>query len=143
MKKYISIFVMVSAFIGSNIINAQVDKQSAIKVANQLFNACKNNDYRSTADILAYHGSDEARLYKDTYNYTNSQEASEVKRFCRRMKAMVEISDSYEFGSFKTRKVHGHEVKSLDVIFKSGNQKIKNKLIFIAINGKPVIYRLD
>jgi len=143
MKKYISIFVMIFTFIGFNAINAQIDKQSAINVANQLFNSCKKNDYRSSASILAYHGSDEARLYKDTYNYSNPQEASEVKRFCNRMKAMVEISDSYEFGSFRTRKMHGHEMKSLDVIFKSGNQKIKNRLIFIAIKGKPVIYRLD
>ncbi len=143
MKKYISISVILLAFIGSNAINAQIDKQSAINVANQLFNSCKKNNYRSTADILAYHGSDETRLFKDTYNYSNPQEAAEVKRFCKRMKAMIEISDSYEFGSFRSRKMHGHEVKSLDVIFKSGNQKIKNKLIFIAIKGKPVIYRLD
>ncbi len=59
------------------------------------------------------------------------------------MKAMVEISDSHEFGNFRTRKIHGENVTSLDVIFKSGGQKIKNKLIFILVNNNPVVFRLD
>ncbi len=143
MKKHISLFVTIATFISFNAINAQISEQSAKNIANQLFSSCEKNDYRSVADILAYHGSDESRLYKDTYNYSNSKEASAVKRFCNRLKALIEISDSYELGSLRSRKIYGKEVKSLDVVFKSGNQKIKNKLIFIDIKGNPVVYKLE
>ncbi len=143
MKKYISLFVTILTFISLNTINAQISEQSAKNIANQLFNSCEKNNYKSVADILAYHGSDESRLYKDTYNYSNSKEASDVKRFCNRLKAMIEISDSYELGKLRSRKIYGQEVKSLDVIFKSGNQKIKNKLIFIDIKGATVVYKFE
>ena len=143
MKNYISLFVTVLTFISFSIINAQLNEQTAKDAANQLFNLCEKNNYGSVANILAYHGSDESRLFKDTYKYSNSKEASDVKRFCNRLKAMIEISDSYEFGNFRSRKIYGNETKSLDVIFKSGNQKIKNKLIFIDIGGKAVIYKLE
>ncbi|MEN8191979.1 MAG: hypothetical protein ABFS12_04140 [Bacteroidota bacterium] len=143
MKTLISLFLVFVLFISMNKISAQVDKKAAKSTANKLFSLCQKNNYSSASSILAYHGSNESRLYKDTYNYSNSSEASDVKRFCKRVKAMIEISDSYDFGSFRKRKMHGKEVQSLDVIFKSGNQKIKNKLTFIEINGKPAIYKLD
>lgn len=143
MKKHISLFVTILTFISFITINAQISEQSAKSVANQLFNSCEKNNYKSVAGILAYHGSDETRLYKDTYNYSNSKEASDIKRFCNRLKAMIEISDSYELGKLRSRKIYGREFKSLDVVFKSGNQKIKNKLMFIDIKGKPIVYKLD
>jgi len=144
MKKLISFFVIIFAIVvSSNVIFGQITEQSAKSVANKFFNACKKSDYGSASVMLAYHGSDESRLYKDTYNYSISEDASDVKRFCNRVKATLEISDSYEFGKFRTKKSHGNEYKSLDVVFKSGSQKIKNKLIFIYIKNSPIIYKLD
>ncbi len=143
MKKYKGLFVIILTFISLGTINSQISEQSANNVANQLFKSCEKNNYKSAADILAYHGSDETRLYKDTYKYSDSKEASDVKRFCNRLKAMIEISDSYELGKLRSRKIYGKEFQSLDVIFKSGNQKIKNKLVFIDIKGNAVVYKLE
>lgn len=134
---------MIFAFLSMNNLNAQINAQNAKDVANSLFELCGKNNYSSAASLLAYHGSDESRLYKSTYNYSNSSEAADVKRFCNRIKAMIEISDSYEFGSFGTKKTHGNEVKSLEVIFKSGSQKIKNKLTFVLVNNNTVVLSLD
>lgn len=143
MKKHISLFVTILTFISFITINAQISEQLAKNVANQLFNSCEKNNYKSAAGFLAYHGADETRLYKETYKYSNSKEASDVKRFCNRLKAMIEISDSYELGKLRSRKIYGKEFQSLDVIFKSGNQKIKNKLVFIDIKGNAVVYKLE
>lgn len=143
MRKHKSIFVIFLTIISFATINGQISEQSAKNVANQLFKSCEKNNHKSAADILAYHGSDETRLYKDTYKYSDSKEASNVKRFCNRLKAMIEISDSYELGKLRSRKIYGKEFQSLDVIFKSGNQKIKNKLVFIDIKGNAVVYKLE
>ena len=143
MKKFISFFVIIITIISSNVLIAQINEQSAKSVADKFFAACERSDYRTAAGMLGYHGSDESRLYKDTYNFSIHEDTDDVKRFCNRVKATIEISDSYEFGRFSSRIVHGKEVKSLDVTFKSGNQKIKNKLIFIIVNESPVIFKLE
>lgn len=143
MKKLISIFGIFLFVFGINSSFAQVSEETAKEVANKLFSLCEKENYSSASSLLAYHGSDESRLYKDTYKFTNSSEAGEVKRLCNRLKAMIEISDSYDFGSYRNRKSNGQQLQSLDIIFKSGNQKIKNKLTFISINGSAVVLKLD
>lgn len=143
MKKLISVLGISIVVFGLNSSFGQVNEESAKEIANKLFNMCLKENYSSASNLLAYHGSDESRLYKDTYTYSNSTEAAEVKRLCNRIKAMIEISDSYDFGSFRNRKSNGKQVQSLDIIFKSGNQKIKNKLTFISINGSAVVLNLD
>ncbi len=101
---------------------------------------CKNNDFKNASKILAYYGENNSRIYKDFFNSNNPDEFKEVKRVCKKATATLLISDSYKFGKFRDRVIDKKKVKSLDIIFLSGTQKVKSKVLFLEINGRPAIF---
>ena len=143
-KRNLSIFiVLLSLFIFNSLVTAQVSETEAKKTVETLFTLCKKNDFRNSANLLAYYGFDNSRVYKDFFNPNNPDELKEIKRICKKINATLLISDSYSFGKFRDRIIGGKKFKSLDVIFLSGKQKVKEKILFITINGKPAIYNYN
>ena len=137
-KKYIITLFLV--FILGNFISAQVLEVDAKKTTETFFELCKKNDFKSSANLLAYYGADKSRLYKDFYNSNNPDEFKEVKRICKKVNATLLISDSYSFGKFRNRTINGKKIQSLDVVFLSGTQKVKRKILFIKIKNSSAIF---
>jgi len=79
-------------------------------------------------------------LYSDFYNPNNPNELKEIKRICKKVTATLLISDSFSFGEFKDKIVNGVKLKSLDIQFLSGSQKIKRKIFFLQIDKKSAIF---
>lgn len=141
MKNTNKVFLSFITFlIFSSITVAQVIESEAKATAKTFFEICKKNDFKKSATILAYVGADKQRLYKDFYNPNNPDEYKEVKRICKKINATLLISDSYDFGKFKDRKINGKNVQYLEVKFVSGSQKIRRKIFFIKINKKVAIF---
>ncbi len=138
--KKIFVLTIVLFLILGNFALAQVSEVDAKKTTESFFNLCKKNDYKNSAKLLAYYGADKSRLYKDFYNANNPDEFKEIKRICKKVNATLLISDSYKYGKFRTRTINGKKVQSLDVVFLSGTQKVKRKMLFISIKGSPAIF---
>ncbi len=138
--KKIFVLAIVLFFVLGNFALAQVTETNAKKATESFFNLCKKNDYKNSAKLLAYYGADKSRLYKDFYNANNPDEFKEIKRICKKVNATLLISDSYKYGKYRTRTINGKKVQSLDVVFLSGTQKVKRKMLFISIKGLPAIF---
>ncbi|MBU0473410.1 MAG: hypothetical protein KKF62_04545 [Bacteroidetes bacterium] len=118
----------------------QVSEQEAKNTTELFFSLCKKNDFQNSAKVLAYYGADKARLYKDFFNPKNPDELKEVKRICKKVNATLLISDSFSFGQYSDQIVNGEKLKSLEVQFLSGSQKIKRKILFIKIEKAVAIF---
>ena len=142
MKK--NIFILTTIILSLLFVNTglfgQISEAKAKKTVENFFTLCKKSDYKNASNLLAYNGKDKARIYKDFFNPNNPDEFKEVKRVCKKVTATLLISDSYSFGKFRDRTIDKKKFKSLDVIFLSGKQKVKQKVLLIDINGKTAIY---
>ncbi len=134
------IFALAFVMLLVNFVSAQVSEVDAKKTTEKFFTLCKANNFKSSTKLLAYYGADKSRLYKDFYNSSNPDEFKEVKRICKKVNATLLISDSYSFGKFRNRTINGKKLQSLDVVFLSGTQKIKRKILFVSIKGSPAIF---
>ena len=126
-------------FVGSTSF-AQISEAEAKKSIENFFALCKKSDFKNASNSLAYSGKDKSRIYKDFFNPNNPDEFKEVKRVCKKVTATLLISDSYSFGKFRDKTIDGKKFKSLDVVFLSGEQKVKQKVLLLEINGKAAIF---
>ncbi len=142
MKKNILILIttLLSLLFVTSTLQAQISETSAKKTVENFFTLCKKSDFKNASNILAYYGKDKSRTYNDFFNPNNPDEFKEVKRVCKKVTATLLISDSYSFGKFRDKVIDGKKFKSLDVIFLSGKQKVKQKVLLLEINGKISIF---
>jgi len=140
MKNERNILTLIFILFLTSISFSQVTEEEAKKSTESFFSICKKSDYPNAAKLLAYYGSDKLRLYNDFYNPNNPDELKEIKRICKKVTATLLISDSFSFGEFKDKIVNGVKLKSLDIQFLSGSQKIKRKIFFIQIDKKAAIF---
>ena len=124
----------------TNLSFSQVSVDEAKKATESFFTFCKKNDFINSSKLLAYYGSDKSRLYKDFYNSNNPDEFKEVKRICKKVNATLLISDSHSYGKFRDKTIAGKKLQVLEVLFISGSQKIKRRIMFVKIEGKPAIF---
>jgi hypothetical protein len=111
---------------------AQNTDETAIKAAlTNLINLSKTKSFDKAAKLIAYDGEDKNRVLKDSYNPAVKDELNQVKRICKKINALLELSAKFEFGQFKVVNPEGKESFSIDVIFISGEQKLVTNFSFI------------
>ena len=145
MKKNLLILfatILALLFVSSNL-HGQTGEVKAKETVENFFSLCKKNDFANASNILAYYGKDKSRTYKDFFNPNNPDEFKEVKRVCKKVTATLLISDSHSFGKFRDKVIDENKFKSLDVIFLSGEQKVKQKVLLLEINGKISIFNYN
>ncbi len=136
MKNILKISFLLLFLFTINIIAQSSIKQTEVKsILTNLFDLCKNKNYKDAANYFAYNGKDTDRNGKTAFNYTNKSERKIVKRKCKKIKAYLDLSDSYEYGDFST---NGNKV-NLNVIFKSGDQELKIVFAFIKSGNKILL----
>ncbi len=142
MKKIINITLATLIFIlGAKSVSAQSDnwKNKTKSTLEKIFELSKKGDYKTAADYFVNTSSDPAKKYNVTYNFTNRKEKSKVKRNCKKIKAYLDLSDSFEYAGFQKKKIDGIERYIVNVKFKSGNQALNISFNFIKLNGKFVL----
>lgn len=138
MKKEIAIQLFLVLFLVSSI-NAQNNLSEAnVKSAlTKIFDLSKNQDYESLALLMLYSKKNELR----PHNYKSKSEARTVKRMSKKIKAYLDLSDSYEYESLTPGKEFNLPSTNLKVNFKSGDQDLNISFLFVDQAGKILLYK--
>ena len=138
-KKYIGFILFLA--LSTAVLFAQTEKpEDEVKsTLTEIFKLSKGNKYQKASEYFAYTGDDKDRYLKSTLNYSIREEKSIVRRNCKKIKAYLELSDSYEYGKFETKNIDGITHYILKVIFKSGSQNLNISFNFVKVNNKFVL----
>lgn len=136
MKKLVIIQLILVLFL-ANIISAQnnLSETNVKNALTKIFDLSKNQNYESLASLMLYSKKNELR----TFNYANKSEAKTVKRMSKKIKAYLDLSDSYEYESLATGKEHNLPSVNLKVNFKSGDQELTISFLFVDQKGKILL----
>jgi len=134
MKKIMKsiLLVLIVVISGSNILFAQNESENAVKTTlNKLFDFSKSKSYEKAASYIAYDGEDKNRIGKESFNAVNKDELNQVKRICKKISALIDLSSKHEFGKFNIQKDVEKESYTIEVNFVSGDQKLVTSFRFI------------
>ena len=113
-------------------IAAQGSPQTDIKnTLVKLLDYSKSKAYDKAALLIAYDGEDKVRIQKDSFNPANKDELNEVKRKCKKISALIELSSKYEITTFTAPASGSKDAFTLNVVFISGDQKLTTSFNFI------------
>lgn len=137
MKKIILIklFLVLFSFVlyGQNLLNENEIKSSLTKI----FELSEAQDYANLGQKL---------LNNDTmkpYNMKNSQESKSVKRSGKKIKAYLDLSDSYEYKDLEFETYKNLPSANLNVIFRSGSQNLTISFIFVEFDKKILLAKFN
>ena len=140
-SKYIAVILMMFSV---SIFAKQKKFETDVKnMATNILSFCKTNNFAKAAEFIAYHGNDKKRDNKDHYNYTVREEKLKVNRICRKIKSLELLSSSFEFEKIEIVKVKSVKHYSMKIKFKSGNQTIGIKFLFVNVKGKYLLSDID
>lgn len=130
MKHLISFFTIlfILAIFSSTVQHAQPTDENAVKsTIKNLLEYSKTKAYDKAGSLIAYEGDDKNRIHKDSFNITNKDELNQVKRICKKITALLDLSSKYEFGDFSST---DKGVYTMQVTFVSGEQKLVTSFSF-------------
>lgn len=108
--------------------------ESNVKSAlSQIFELSKKQEFQKLAPHL---------LNKDnlkSFNFQNSSDARSVKRISKKIKAYLDLSDSYQYEKLTFETFENFPSAELEVSFKSGDQDLKISFIFIEQSNKILL----
>lgn len=116
---------------GSKMIFAQEVETTVKSTLTNLLEFSKSKSYEKASALIAYDGDDKTRIQKDAFNSANNNELSQVKRVCKKIAALLDLSSKHVFGKFETKKDGINEIYSIEVNFISGDQKLVTAFSFI------------
>ena len=108
-----------------------------------LFELSKAKSYEKAAALIAYDGEDKARLKKDAFNATNKEELAQVKRICKKISALIELSSKYDFGTSSVKQEGENEIQLIEVNFISGAQKLVTEFSFIKTEKGYLLFNMN
>ncbi len=138
MKKYFVNITLLILFVllGNISVKAQTSEANVKSALTTIFDLSVKENYNKAAGLMLYENGKEKR----TYNISNNSELKIVKRQCKKIKAYINLSDSYEYSNFTQTQIDGMNVAILEVVFKSGDQKLNISFSFVDITGKLLLY---
>ena len=136
MKKKLLLFIIFSACLSFSL-NAQnkLSEDTAKSALTKIFDLSKNQNYSALASLFLYEEWKELR----SYNNSVRAEAKSVKRNAKKIKAYLDLSDSYEYNSITFGKLLNNPSADLEVNFKSGDQELTISFIFVEIAGNILL----
>jgi len=135
-------FLLVIIVFSISIFAQSVDERLTESIEN-LFSVSKQRDYNNVCDLIAYTGSDETRNLSSKLNAKNNDELQQAERIAKKIKAYVDISDSYEITSTDKITEEGEELLHATIEFKSGNQVLEVVFVFVEINEVLLLVEID
>lgn len=130
MKKLTNIVIigLLLTVFGAQIQYAQANDASTLKsVLKSLLDYSKSKAYDKAAGLIAYEGDDKNRINKDSFNPNYKEELNQVKRICKKISALLELSGEHKLGEPKSSE---GSVYTLQVTFISGEQKLTTTFTF-------------
>lgn len=118
-------FLLFNSFVAQKQLN-EIEVKSALT---EIFNFSKDQKFAESAKLLLFNEKDQLR----SYNFKNPSEAKSVKRIVKKIKAYLDLSDSYEYESLTNGKMDKFQSSDLKVKFKSGDQQLSISFTFVKI----------
>lgn len=136
MKKKLLLLIIFSIGLSWNL-NAQnkLSEVTAKAALTKIFDLSKDQNYSAIASLLLYEEGKELR----SYDNSAKAEAKSVKRNAKKIKAYLDLSDSYEYNRITFGKLLNNPSAELEVNFKSGDQELTISFIFVEIAGKILL----
>lgn len=132
MKKAILGLMIIFLIINAEDNIAQDSADGIIKdVLTKLLTYSKNKSYEKAASLIAYSGEDKNRELISPFDPANKEELNQVKRVCKKISAILDLSSKYELGEIEKSNESGKEVATVKVDFVSGDQKLTTVFRFI------------
>ncbi|MDH7604479.1 MAG: hypothetical protein QHH13_06225 [Melioribacter sp.] len=135
MKKFLFIIFGLAILLSYSSVYAQNSDEKIIKeTLTKLLNYSKEKSFEKAASIIAYTGEDKSREYKTSFDASNKEELNQVKRICKRISALLDISSNYETGKVTVSKENNIDIYTAEVTFISGEEKLKTNFKFVKID---------
>ncbi|MEG8947779.1 hypothetical protein [Rosettibacter firmus] len=132
MKKNIFITLLLIMSLVFKISFAQSSEEKLIKeTIINLLNFSKDKSFEKAAKLIAYTGEDKTREYKTSFNPVVAEELNQVKRICKKISALMQVSTNYEFGKVDITKENNMNIYNAELIFKSNEEKLITKFRFV------------
>jgi len=137
MNKIVLIKVFTAIFIIGTLTFAQNQlKENDVKSSlSKIFELSKNQNYSDAAKMFIYTKNNESRVF----DYTNKSDARIVKRMAKKIKAYLDLSDSYEYESITYGTFKNLPNANLKVNFKSGDQELTISFLFVQKDGNSLL----
>lgn len=100
-------------------------------------------DYKNSAEYIVYSGNDESRKYLEKLNSDNAGELQSAERIGKKVKAYLDISDSYEFIGSKVVTENERTFVFVNTAFKSGKQSLNIEFKFVDVQGKYLLVGIE
>lgn len=133
MKRILALELMLLIVFSSSskMVFAQGAEIAVKNALTSLFDYSKTKAYEKASALIAYDGEDKTRNQKDSFDPANKEELNQVKRDCKKIAALLDLSSKYEFGKFESKKDGANEIYFIDVNFISGDQKLVTSFSFV------------
>ena len=135
MKRFnLNLLITLFLFSACGLIFPQNNDESSVRsTLKNIIDYSKSKSYDKAAVLIAYDGDDKARIGNDTFNSTNKDDMIQVKRICKKISALIDISDKYSVSKVDAAKVDGMDGYKALVIFTSGDQELETEFEFIKL----------
>ncbi len=133
MKNQILIITLglVLIFSGNYFAQTNIAEAEAKTAVSTIFDLSVKEDFMKASSLFLFNEKKELR----PLNSNSSDELRAVKRSCKKIKAYIDLSDSYEINKFSSTKLYGMPAAILEVSFKSGDQKLKMEFTFVKVSN--------
>lgn len=137
--------ILILLFVFTVIPFAQDSKteESAKSTIDELFSASKDKDYKGACALIVYTGSDTEKNYTVPLNPNSEGDLSKAERIAKKIKAYLDISDSYEISSVISQSEDGKRLVNVEVGFKSGKQVLEIDFKFVELDSKLLLVSID
>ncbi len=134
MKKMILVQIFLAFLLFSGL-SAQdkINEEDVKSALTKIFDLSEEQNFAEAANLLLYN-KNEVR----SFNFSDNAEAKSVKRLVKKIKAYLDLSDSYEYESLTFGTIKKLESADLKVNFKSGDQELTISFLFVK-NGNKLL----
>ena len=105
----------------------------------KLLMSCVTKDYNIAASLIMYRGTDQSRIGKDTFKYSNPNEANTVNVTCEVINNWLGSSKSYEFISYKQEQTEYGMQYVVEVLFSKQKIGIERHFFYLMDSPKGLI----
>ncbi len=139
MKKLIKIYVIISLLFSVNIFAQNIEKNELKLSLTKIFDLSKTKKYKELSSHLISSKKNDLKVY----NFDNKTDAKNVKRIAKKIKAYLDLSDSYEYASIVYNSFNNLPSAELKVNFRSGNQELTISFLFVEKSKKLFLVKFN
>ena len=132
------LFIIFSMVVSNLFAQNQIPEEKLKSALSQIIDYSMKENYSSAAGKMLFDKSGNLR----TYNADDKSELKSVKRLAKRIKAYLDLSDSYSYESITYDTFKGLSRAELKVNFKSGDQDLTISFYFVSKDGKILLQDL-